>query len=630
MSPLRNDSSVAFDFVVPCWGPSHTKLFLDVCLPSLSASGNLPAISSLSRSRFCIYTTDIDAVKIRQSAAFAALQQLMPVNIHFPQGLKGDRYEKMSSCHRHAIAAAESRKAALVCLGADLIMANGSLAAISRLADSGKRVVLCPGLSLTAEDAAPVFRSMANSSDCSIAISSRDLFDVAISRLHPRSLMHVWGTGSGEMHPSNLFWRVDGEGFIGRCFHLSPLMVNPRVQGARFNSTIDYDFVLAACPDPQDWYTVTDSDELMFCELSPSTRTLEGVRKDSIRHVISFAESNVTHGHILNASSVIRLHGAVQTQHKWNAAAAEMDLVMNQVITALKRSSLDLLLSDPALLLHRLRRMAVDVERAKQSRLDIVSLRLNPFERLACATVGRSVNLAYSAYARFIFWYSPIRTRIVSLIFGKSPRLRFWHWQWLERSRFHSACSAVLSMTTGGETLFVSEAGYDGITDPSMPQTKYSLPSNKTRAWPFSDFQFSNVCVLLPAMEGHEIGHVLAEATRVLQPGGGLVVSGLPAAYLSGEQLGTASTRLSAVTARPQGHRGSAVCVRFSKAVLERLKRIPGRLAVEIPLFPVVIGAGVIGFGALNALGRILDWFDNSHPSELGIVLSARKSGASI
>jgi SAM-dependent methyltransferase len=626
LPPHCNHSPVAFDFVIVCWGPSYTRLLLDVCLPSLLASGNLPAISSLSKSRFCIYTTDIDAVEIRQSAAFAALQRLMPVNIHFPQGLKGDRYEKMSSCHRHAIAEAESRKSAIVCLGPDLIMANGSLAAISRLADSGYRVVLCPGLSLIAEEAAPVFTSMADSSACSIAISSHDLFDFGINCLHPRTLMQIWGSGSNGMLPSNLYWRVDGEGLIGRCFHLSPLMVNPRVKSPRFNSTIDIDFALGACPDPRDWYTIADSDELMFCEVSSSDRKLEGMRKDSIEDVISFAEILVSREHVHNASTVVRLHGKVQTEKKWIAAAVEMDLVMNQIIATLKRSSSELLLSDPLLLLRRLRRIAVEMERAKNARLDIATLQLNRFERLAGATVGRLLNQAYSTYARFIFRYFPIRTRIGTLIYGEPPRLRLWHWQWLERRRFYSACSAVLTITAGSNNLFVLEAGYDENTNTSGLETRYLLPQNRARAWPFIDSQFSNVRVLLPlSLTRHDIDHILAEATRVLKPGGGLVMGGLPSDYLNGEQLERARTALTAMTIQPQGNRGSAACARLSNTLQAILKRIPGRLALEILLFPLVIGGSVLVFGVLNALGCFLDLFDKSHQSELGIVLSARK-----
>ena len=625
-SSVRNGTSVAFDFVIPCWGESHTKLFLDVCLPSLLAPGNLPAISSLGDSRFCLYTTDVDFEKIRHSPAFAVLKQLITVEVHFPKGLKGDRYEKMSSCHRHAIASAESRRAAVVCLGADLVMANGSLAAISRLADSGKRVVLSPGISVVAEEALPVFAAMANSSDHAIVVSPRDLFDVAISRQHPRWLMHVWGSGSGEMHPSNLFWRVDEEGFIGRCFHLSCLMVHPSVEGARFNSTIDYDFVLAACPDPRDWYTITDSDELMFCELSFSSRTLKGMRKDSIGDVISFAESTVSQGHLHNARSVIRLHGAVQTPAKWEAAADEMDQVMNQVTAAIKRSSSSLLLSDPALLLRRLNRIAQDVERVKQAQQDIATLQLTHFERLAGATVGTLVNRAHGAYARFVLRYLPIRARIVTLIFGKPPRLRPWHWEWLERSSFYSACSATPART-GSDNLFVSEAGLDGHTDTSILGTTYLLPSTVMRPWPFPDSRFSNVHVLLhPQLKQHEIRHVFAEATRVLQPGGGLVAGGLPGAYLANQQMEMASGRLTVVTVHPQGNGGSAAGIRFSKALQAILKQIPARIAIEILLFPLVIGASVIGFGLLNALGRVVDWFDNSHSTEPAVVLSARKN----
>lgn len=402
MDLINHNTQLRFFFVTPVWGREYTDLFLEVSLPSHLALGNLPSLSNLANSTYLIFTTPKDAECIRQNPVFDILQSLIKVEIHLITEMNIDKYSMMSACHKRAINFADKQDGALVFLPPDVVLADGSMKNIEGAATKGKRVVFLVGLRLILENIAPQLKSNYATHGPTISIQPRQLMHLAMRNLHPITLTHLWENGPGEMVPNNLFWRIDNEGLLGRCFHLMPLMVYPRNKQAPFFSTIDFDFVMSSCPNRADWHIVEDSDEILVCELTPRDRRIFGLRKGSLEDLIYFAELSTHSTHRDMAKHRINLHCGTRTPDKWMTAETQSNIVMESVYQALKRSSTRLLLLNPVLLFRRLRCLAYQIQLHQQATQNPSYLSTNPIEHLAAQTVGRLLNQAHSIYASLV------------------------------------------------------------------------------------------------------------------------------------------------------------------------------------------------------------------------------------
>jgi hypothetical protein len=387
--------------VIAVWGESYTQLFLKVALPAQLSSGNLGAFTNKA-SIFQIYTTSEDATTIRQSSVFKQLEQIMSVEFCIITKSSVNRYILMSSCHKKAIEYANKRSAALIFLTPDCIISDGSLAQVLTLLASGIRVISTVGLRLKLETVVSKLDNFFNPEKTIIDISSRELMKIALNALHPITLQHIWNE-TEKMIPNNLFWRAENEGLLGRCFHLHPLMVYSR-RTMNFLSTIDRDFPLSACPDPNDHYVVIDSDEIFICELSTESREIDGtVKNGSIQELIHFSENQVNSNHRNNAVPHIMMHTGVKTTEIWNAASLESDSIMNEIFDALDRPILHLLIKNPTQLIGRLIRLGQEAEISGtlQSKKYII--------------MGRFALLFMKLYTKCVYILAAIGRRLVKL-----------------------------------------------------------------------------------------------------------------------------------------------------------------------------------------------------------------------
>jgi hypothetical protein len=620
---LADSLKVSFDFVTPVWGRSYTRLFLDVSLPTFLAAGNLPALAGADPV-YRIYTTAADAPPIRESVAVAALRKLMPVEINIITEAIADKYARMSFCHKMAIERADERGAAIVFLAPDAVAADGSLAALSRLADAGKRVAFGIGIRLHLEKVVPLLEQLRDASGA-ISIAPRELMRISLEHLHPITLKHIWGDGPGEMIANNLFWRVPGEGLLGRCFHVLPLMVYPRNKRAPFVSTIDDDYVQAACPDPADWHIVTDSDEMLFCELSTITSDIPGTPR-SLENLIGFSELYASATHRVAAKAHILMHAGTRTPALWEVAARESDRVMNAVFAALERPSVELLASQPALLLRRWRRLAYEVELATRTGRSAASVVPGLWERLAVATIGRLLKAAYQVYPRFVSAYLPLRARAIAAFFGALPRPLPTSWLWLEYRGLQELRLENRPAAIGGACLFIAPTSEEAAQSAFAGVAGFSPPAEGNYEWPFEAGTFAEVCMLLRNSAAGRVGNSLAEAGRVLQEEGRLLLSGLPAGWGREEIAKSLPPGFEIVAVRSQGGRFSKACQHACQALRTSLRRVPARMFWEILLSPLLLTVGALGCGLINGFALLVDRFDRRGAGALGTMLLARKA----
>ena len=342
-----------FYFLTPVWGVSYTKLYIDTVIPAQLARGNLGAFDGKSGHRYLIFTTPQDADQIRSSRIYKELNACVPVTFEFFTDKVNVVHDMMTDCYRRGIAAAEDADAAVIFLTPDIVFSDGSFATIKRLAESGRDVIYIPAIrTMKKAVAASLEKSFRDAN--TIQVPVRQLMRIALDNLHPLANASWWDDGEGGLVPANLYWRIDDEGILGRCFHLHPVCVFPQRKAAKFFSTVDDDYVPAACPDATYDYIVEDSDELLAIELSDPvrffvTRFAKGSVGDAVRWAEQFA--NARHRSLFKAT--IRMHTEGLQSPSWSTAEEKARLVARDIESSLARPAWSCLFH-PDLLVGRL------------------------------------------------------------------------------------------------------------------------------------------------------------------------------------------------------------------------------------------------------------------------------------
>ena len=262
---MNEPGSRAFHVVTVVWGAEFRRLFLDVCVPNQLTPGNLGALPPGSRYRIFTSADDVDA--LTTSAALHQAGEILPVDIVVePESATQapDRFRRMTASHAQALADAARDAAALVFLSPDLVMSEGTLAAVVRRHRAGSRAVVCAGLRVDRD----TFVRAADGRGGVRGIPSRELVSLALSHLHPSTRAHMIDSQPSARRPIGVYWNVPGDGILARCLYMHPLMVDPVRREAVPGGTIDQHYLVHACPARESVHAVTDSDELAIFELS--------------------------------------------------------------------------------------------------------------------------------------------------------------------------------------------------------------------------------------------------------------------------------------------------------------------------------------------------------------------------
>lgn len=344
MTSERTALQAGIHFIVPVWGGEYTRCFTEICLPTFLAPGNIPALPYADRHAFQIYTTPRDRAAIEASPAYHQLVRHMRVTFHrvrvgeptrsaYPLSIQSD-------CYRRAIRAADAADRAMFFMTPDMIIADGSLRNLAAIADRpGVRAVLSTGVRLVKEVVAAELLAHHRARDSAITIAPRDLMRMLLRHLHPMARAHFYrpSEGTDAIGLSNLYWRVDDEGIVARCFHLHPFLVYPRVKNAPFSATVDGDYIESACPNVNETYVCTDSDEFSVCELSPASRTWEPYpRNTPLFKFVRWMRDSTTPRHRVLIGRNIRLHTEIKDPELWRRTEEEAGGVVDTLLAHLR------------------------------------------------------------------------------------------------------------------------------------------------------------------------------------------------------------------------------------------------------------------------------------------------------
>lgn len=333
----RTAIEAGLHIIVPVWGESYTRLFTELSLPTLLAAGNIPALPHPDRHVFAIYTTTDDRRRIEASPAFARLVSSIKVEF-YPLRTRIERitdpYDFQSDCYRRAIWRADAADQAMVFLTPDLVMADGSMRGLARIASTSVRAILGVGIRLDKESVRQHLLGTPRSPQGdTITISPRDLARLALDTLHPIAKAHMHHAESDFQVLSNRYWRVGSEGLLARCFHLHPFLVYPRVKNAPFAKSIDGDYIEAACPDFSETYIITDSDEFSAWELSEVGRRIPMMSRSApTSAVIKWIREKTTPRHRVLIRSSVRIHASDADEVQWDPAESEANDIISKLL----------------------------------------------------------------------------------------------------------------------------------------------------------------------------------------------------------------------------------------------------------------------------------------------------------
>lgn len=448
-----------FYFIVPVWGRAFCELFTSISLPSQMSSNNIPNIKNIKSCHYHIITTKNDMDFIKSSASYKRLSKVLNVKISTYNSDLSVPHDAMSDCYRIGIEEANKREAAIVFLTPDLIWSDGSFTELERISENGSRVVHTLGLRLLKETFVPlVARKYLSADGATLCIPSRDLVQLALHHLHPIAKSHLWEDGGDNLVPANLYWRVDEEGLLARCFHLHPLMVNPSQKNIHFHGTVDDDFVFAACPDSTQDYVVLDSDKLLACEISAQGHTVNtSLRKGVVADIAAWAEGAANTRHRELVLHPIRFHATAMSEDKWRAVEVRSGAVVRAALDLLDRPSLLLLATRPKIFIKRIVRIAQDTR---------VKYQNNPEQKNIFILGGvETILVAYKRYVSLCRAYTELRSALNNLLFGPDSAPYPWHPLWVTHRVLWPHISPLLQ-GRDGSLLLVSEG--DGPLASSM------------------------------------------------------------------------------------------------------------------------------------------------------------------
>jgi hypothetical protein len=262
-----------FYFTVIFWGDVYRRYFLHLLLASLLSPNNIPALNPDRKSKFLIVTTQEDWDALQSEPLFIELQRYVePVWFEMPFPKPDDlKMLVMSKGHKLVSTKAFEDRAYAVYVTPDLVLSDGSVAAMQRLAEAGRKVVLSVAIRFAQE---ALLHEMERGGYFKpgrpLVLPARDLMRMALKHLHTETLRYEFDAPYFADMPISVYWWVpNGDGMIIYSFSWAPLLVDYAAladhDASTFDQwTLDGDYIYRNFPNPNDVHVVRDSDELVL------------------------------------------------------------------------------------------------------------------------------------------------------------------------------------------------------------------------------------------------------------------------------------------------------------------------------------------------------------------------------
>ena len=299
--------------MVTFWGPVYRQYFVDRCLASLLAPGNLPQLRSDDGHRLLIATTADDWQAIEELPIMQAVRRYVtPIHLDIgsprptPPGSKAAILQQ-NRCQKLLLETAYSHRTYACMLWPDIIFSDGLGLSLLGWAAEGRQLVLFASLrhvqetvldELAARDLLPP--DTHPSLTCKpLVIPPRVLADISVRHLHPEVAVYDFEDSRLPACPAHLFARVAGDrGIVLHTFHGQQILMDFAAlethntdclsRGLFEDVYIDENF--AGC---EKIHVVRDSDEFGILSLTPaavgSFSKREAVERSTLRQTFALS-----------------------------------------------------------------------------------------------------------------------------------------------------------------------------------------------------------------------------------------------------------------------------------------------------------------------------------------------------
>jgi hypothetical protein len=292
MEPSCNEKNLAdssplerpFYFIVVLWGQDYTRCFLEYCVASLLAPGNLPSLRTQRRSKFLIATTPDDWRYMQTTAIFREMaRHVDPVFLEIPPCPAGTwGCIHMGKGHLLACRMAYQDKAYAVVFPPESVISDGTVRNLQAHAAAGVELVWVAALRFAEEPFLGHLKALGvltaegrTNSGVPLTVSGRDLVFAGINSMHSETLSYEWEASYYSATPWAAWWRVPGEnGIVLHSLSWAPFLLDFAAVESHNSSaletwTIDGDYVFKNLGDNPKIHVVQDSDEIFYCSWSP-------------------------------------------------------------------------------------------------------------------------------------------------------------------------------------------------------------------------------------------------------------------------------------------------------------------------------------------------------------------------
>jgi hypothetical protein len=437
---LRRAPPSAVKILVPVWGKRFVRQFLEFCLPTLLAPGNIPSLAGTLPCEMVVMTSVADAPAIERDALWQQLGLLCGATIKLIDDLitDGNHSTTVTLAYARIVREAGDKltDTCFIFLVSDYILADGSLRTVLSRVNEGASGVLAGNFQVIAEDAIASSSGWVGTDAAPLALQSRKLLKWAFGHLHPATVANIVNYQcSHNAHTNRLFWRVDKNTMIGRFYLMHVIAIRPEVMNFVIGSSWDYSFIPEMCPSGN-LVVLTDSDDYLVVEIQPRDYEARNLRWGALRPQClagSLAEWT-TADHRCNVQYTVLYHVTDVTDAVGHVER-EADGFLAEVaryLTALPQPHRD----------HPYWLGAMAAHRAA------IGQRLSPEE---WGFALGDADTRHGALARYL-WHAR------RLIYGQAPDVRPWHPRWSDY-RFPLAMVGEL-VGAIGELLVVSESPY--------------------------------------------------------------------------------------------------------------------------------------------------------------------------
>ena len=185
----------AIKVLMPVWGSRYVRQFLEFCLPTMLAPGNIPALARRLPCTFVVMTSQRDEFLIRHHPAWHRLAEICDVEVQLIDDLITDGNHSTTITLAFTRAVRESGPQMLdtcfIFLVCDYLMADGALAHVLTRIQAGSSGVLACNFQIVAEDAIPFLRRRIDPTRIEISLPPRELLRWALGHLHSATAANI-------------------------------------------------------------------------------------------------------------------------------------------------------------------------------------------------------------------------------------------------------------------------------------------------------------------------------------------------------------------------------------------------------------------------------------------------------